>query len=421
MSAAENPFSLTRPKSIKEPSTKKKVTTGASTVDAARTAAAQPETAFSRAGGLPRSAWIEIDLAQLRRNFELINQHKRPGLRLLSVIKDQAYGHGAIEVAKVAAATGIDFFALITLEEAISLRERGIRQPLLLLGDRSEAELPWCIKFDLTCCVTEPRSVAKLGQLAERAGKRVPVHLKINTGMNRYGVHWHHAVSLAELVCATKSLVLEGVMSHLAQSEEADKSFALVQLARFEEAVRSMAQRGIEIKLRHLCNSGGFLDLPQAHYEMVRLGLLPLGVFPSTSCRSIPGIEPVMTVKARIAAIQQLEPGDSVSYGMHFTAPSPRRVAALPIGYADGFPRVCNQGAALIHGRRAPLVGVVTMDALMVDITDIPAAQLWDEAVVMGRQGSDEISVHEFARLKNSISYDVMANWRARLPRVYRS
>ena len=263
--------------------------------------------------------------------------------------------------------------------------------------------------------------MAKLGELAARAEKSVPVHLKMNTGMNRYGVHWRQAVSLAEQICATKSLVLEGVMSHLAQSEGPDRSFALVQIARFEEAVRSMTERGIEIKLRHLCNSGGFLDLPQAHYEMVRLGLLPLGVFPSTACRRIPGIEPVMTVKARIAAIQQLEPGDSVSYGMHFTAASPRRVAALPIGYADGFPRVCSQGAVLIHGRRAPLVGVVTMDALMVDITCIPAAQLWDEAVIMGRQGSDEISVHEFARLKNSITYDVMTGWRARLPRVYRA
>ena len=149
MSAAENQFSPTRPRSMQESSAKKKLTISASTVDAARTAASQPETAFSRAGGLPRSAWIEIDLAQLRRNFELITQHKRPGLRVLSVIKDQGYGHGAIEVARVAAATGIDFFALITLEEAIALRERGIRQPLLLLGDRSEAELPWCVEFGL--------------------------------------------------------------------------------------------------------------------------------------------------------------------------------------------------------------------------------------------------------------------------------
>jgi alanine racemase len=149
------------------------------------------------------------------------------------------------------------------------------------------------------------------------------------------------------------------------------------------------------------------------------LGLLPLGVFPSAVCRRIPGIEPVMTVKARIAAIQQLQPGESVGYGMRYVAPSPRRIAVLPIGYGDGFPRVRNQGFALIHGRRAPLVGGTTMDALMVDITGLPEAQLWDEAVLMGRQGQEEISVHEVAKLKNSVSYDVLTGWRSRLPRIY--
>ena len=369
----------------------------------------------------PRSAWIEIDLARLRRNFEIINRDKPLHLKLLSVIKDEAYGHGAVQVAEVAAAAGVGFFALGTIQEALDLRRHGLRQPLLLLGDRADEELPWCVEHDLTCCVAEPRSVARLAQLASRAGKRVPVHLKINTGMNRYGVDWREAGAMAEAIREARSLFLEGVLSHFAQSDEADRSFAFVQLGRFQEAVRSMGERGLEIRLRHLCNSGGFLDLPQAHFEMVRLGLLPLGVFPSPTCRHLPGIEPVMTVKARIAAIQRLGPGDSVGYGMHFNAPAPRRIAILPIGYGDGFPRVRNQGAALIHGRRAPLVGGTTMDSIMVDITDIPAAQLWDEAVIMGRQGANEIPAQEIALLKNSIVYDVLTGWRARLPRVYRA
>jgi alanine racemase len=146
---------------------------------------------------------------------------------------------------------------------------------------------------------------------------------------------------------------------------------------------------------------------------------LPLGVFPSAVCRRIPGIEPVMTVKARIAAIQQLRPGESVGYGMRYVAPSPRRIAVLPIGYGDGFPRVRNQGFALIHGCRVPIIGGVAMDALTVDITALPQAQLWDEAVLMGRQGREQISVHEIAQLKNSVSYDVLAGWRGRLPRIY--
>jgi alanine racemase len=368
---------------------------------------------------LPRSAWVEIDLRQFRRNFELIHQDKPKGLQITSVIKDEAYGHGAYEAARVAVNSGIDFLALGTVEEAVALRDQGIKARLLVLGDRHESELPWCINHDLTCCVSGPDSVAKLGQLAARAGKRVPVHLKVNTGMNRYGARWTEAVAVAEQIASTKSLLLEGILSHLAQSDETDKTFADLQLARFNEVLDGLAKRRLTVKLKHLCNSGGFLDLPHAHFDMVRVGMLSFGVFPSSVCRRIPGIAPVMAVKARIAAIQQLEPGDCVGYGMRYTAPSPRRIAVLPIGYGDGFPRVRNQGSALLHGRRAPIIGGIAMDALTVDITDIPEAKLWDEAVIMGRQGKEEITVHEIAKLKNSVSYDILANWRGRLPRVY--
>lgn len=367
----------------------------------------------------PRPAWVEIDLAQLRQNFQLINADKPHDLAVLSVVKAEGYGHGALPVAKVALECGVRFLALATLEEAIVLRERGIRARMLLLGDREPDELSWCVAHDLTCSVSEAATADALGQLTARAGKRVPVHVKVNTGMNRYGAHWGEAAALVERVCATKSLVLEGVFSHFAQSDEADKTFARLQLARFNEVLRDLAARGISVPCRHQCNSGGFLDMPEAHFDMVRLGILPLGVFPSTVCRRIADIRPVMAVKARIAAIQRLQPGDSVGYGMRYTAPSPRRTAVLPIGYGDGFPRVRNQGFALVHGRRAPLIGGVAMDALTVDITDIPEAQLWDEAVVMGRQGEEEITAQEVAKLKNSVTYDVLAGWRARLPRVY--
>src|SRR6185295_18635774 len=183
---------------------------------------------------------------------------------------------------------------------------------------------------------------------------------------------------------------LQGVLSHFAQSDELDKSSALLQLERFRQVIREMEERALPAKFRHLCNSGGFLDLPQAYFDMVRVGVLALGVYPSTVCRRIDGIAPVMSVKTKIAAIQKLEPGDTVGYGMRYAAPTPRRIAVLPVGYGDGFPRVRNQGCVLIQGQRAPLVGGVAMDAFMVDITDIPEAGLWDEAVLMGRQGEDE-------------------------------
>lgn len=366
-----------------------------------------------------RPAWVEIDLKRLKRNFELINQDKPAGLKVLSVVKDDGYGHGAFRVACTALECGANFLALSTLEEAMNLRDRGVKCRLLLLGDRQASELSWCVAHDLTCCVSDLETVQLIERLAASSGKRVPVHVKINTGMNRYGVRWTEAAELAQHICATKSLTLEGVLSHFAQSDETDKTYANLQLSRFNEALQQVDQRCATIQLRHLCNSGGFLDLPQARFDMVRLGILPLGVFPSAVCRRIPGIEAVMSVKARIAAIQWLRPGESVGYGMRYTAVSTRRIAVLPLGYGDGFPRVRNQGCALIHGQRAPLVGGVAMDAVTVDITDIPAATLWDEAVVMGRQGNDEISVHEMARLKGSVSYDVLTAWRSRLPRVY--
>ncbi len=379
---------------------------------------AAPPAPFAR-DRAPRPAWIEIDLRQLRRNFQLINQDKPRQLRHLAVVKDEAYGHGALPVATAAVAAGAAFLAVSTLEEAMALREAGLRSRILILGDRHEAELPWCVAHELTCCVSEPNTIARLGQLAAQAGQRVPVHLKINTGMNRYGVRWDETLPLVQKILAEKSLLLEGALSHFAQSDETEKTFARLQLARFHEALADLAARGLTVGLRHLCNSGGFLDLPEAHFDMVRLGILPLGVFPSAVCRRIPGLAAVMSVKARLAAIQNLQPGDHVGYGMRYTAAAPRRIAVLPIGYGDGFPRVRNQGWALIHGRRAPVVGGVSMDALTVDITDIPEAQLWDVAVLMGRQGDEEITVHDIAQLKNSASYDVLCSWRGRLPRVY--
>ena len=364
-----------------------------------------------------RPAWVEIDLARLRRNLQLIRADLPHAVQLLAVVKDEAYGHGALDVARIATEEGAWGFGLSTLEEAMTLRDEGITAPLLLLGERQEAELPWCVAHDLTVCLNEITTAKKLAHVAAAAGKRAKVHVKIHTGMSRYGVRWDEALPLIEQIVAEKSLLLEGVMTHFSQSDELDKTFPNLQIARFDEVMRGLAERGISAGCQHLCNSGGFLDLPHAHRDMVRVGILMFGIFPSSVCRRIPGIEPVMSVKAKIASIQKLKPGEVVGYGMRYTAPSERRIAVLPIGSGDGFPRVRNLGCALIHGQRAPLVGGIAMDALMVDITDIPAAQMWDEAVLMGRQGNDEITVHDIAKLKNSVSYDVLTGWRLRLRR----
>jgi alanine racemase len=364
-----------------------------------------------------RPAWTEIDLGRLRRNLQLIRRDLPAKVKIMAIAKDEAYGHGALDVARIALEEGASSVGVSTLEEAMALRDAGITAPVLLLGERQESELPWCVAHDLTVCVNEPNTVRALARVAAAAGKRVPVHVKIHSGMSRYGVRWTEALALIESIFSEKSLMLEGAMTHFAQSDELDKTFANLQISRFDEVMAGLAEKGIRIKCQHLCNSGGFLDLPHAHRDMVRTGILMFGIFPSSVCRRIPGIEPVMSVKAKIAAIQKLDPGEVVGYGMRFKATSPRRIAVLPIGYGDGFPRVRNEGGALIHGKRAPLVGGIAMDALMVDVTEIPEAQMWDEAVIMGRQGEQEITVHDMAKLKGSVSYEVLTSWRLRLRR----
>jgi alanine racemase len=366
-----------------------------------------------------RPAWLEIDLGKLRRNVQLIRRELAPGVRLLAVVKDEAYGHGAVEVARIAVEEGAWGFGLSTLEEAMVLRDGGIIAPLLLLGERQEAELEWCVAHDLTVCLNEPHNVLALAHIAASHGKRVPVHIKIHTGMSRYGVRWDEALPLIAQVAAEKALYLQGVMTHFSQSDEADKTFANLQFARFHEVLSGMQAQNLSVKLRHTCNSGGLLDLPQAHLDMVRPGILMYGIFPSLVCRKIDGIQPVMSVKAKIAAIQKLKPGEVVGYGMRYTAASERRIAIIPIGYGDGFPRVRNEGGVLIHGQIAPLIGGIAMDALMVDITDIPQAQMWDEAVIMGRQGEKEITARDIAKLKNSVTYDVLTAWRLRMRRKH--
>ena len=368
----------------------------------------------------PRPAWVEVDLDRLRRNFALLRQAQPKAVSFAAVVKDGAYGHGAVAVARVALEQGATFLAVSSLDEALELRNADIGARILLLGERPPAELPWCLAHDLTVCVNHAQTAEELARLATRAERPLRVHLKINTGMNRYGVRWTEAVELVELIQRQKSLVLEGIMSHFAQSDEADKTFARLQFERFREVLSQLDRAGITFRYRHICNSGGFLDLPEAHLDMVRVGILPLGVYPSSVCRRLPGLEPVMSVRARIATVRGLPQGESVGYGMRYTAATPRRLAVLPIGYADGFPRLRNQGAVLVHGQRAPIIGGIAMDATLIDVTDVAPAAPGDEVILMGRQGDEEISVHEVARWKNTVSYDILAGWHPKLPRVYR-
>ena len=367
----------------------------------------------------PRSAWVEVELGQLARNCQLIRQELPPGVHLLYVAKDDAYGLGAVAAARIALANGADSLAVFTLGEAQELRDAGIMAPILLLGERLPEELPHVLELELEPCVGRLEIAEALSRLGQARGGPVPIHLKINTGMNRYGFSWRSCASWAQEIRHLSGIHVIGALSHFAQSDELEKGFARVQKGRFEEALKILETAGLQPRWIHHCNSGGVLDLPEAHFNLVRVGLLAQGVYPSSVCRRIPGIQPVLSLKARITAVQRLEPGDTVGYGMRWRAERPSRIGLISLGYGDGFPRVRNEGHVLVSGRRAPIVGGVTMDALMVDLTDHPEVEVGSEAVLLGRQGDQEITAQEVALLKRSVSYDLLAGLRARLPRLY--
>lgn len=365
----------------------------------------------------PRPAWVEVDFAALAGNFRAIRGHLAPTARLLYVVKDEAYGIGAGAAARVALANGADELGVFTLGEGVALRRAGITAPVLLLGERTPEELPWVLAARLTPCVGSVEAARALDAAARLQGVRTPAHLKVNTGMNRFGFPWREAAAWSRELAALGHVDWEGALSHFAQSDECDKTFAREQTARFHAVVAAARNAGLRPRRLHLANSGAFLDLPETHLDMVRVGILALGVYPSAVCRRIPGIQPVLSLKARILAIQHLEPGDTVGYGMRYRAEAPHRIGVLPVGYGDGFPRVRNEGRALIAGRPAPIVGGVSMDALTIDLTAHPEARPGDEAVLLGRSGAEEITAQEAAALKRSVTYDLLAGLRARLPR----
>ncbi len=368
---------------------------------------------------LQAPAWVEIDVQKLRRNLDIIRRDMPAPLRWCGVVKDNAYGHGAAVIAKEDLRMGAAGLAVATVAEAMQLREAGVTSEILLFGERTPDELPYCLSHQFTCIVNDEHQASRLHELARKENRQATVHTEIDTGLSRYGVRWTGAAKNLEKIGAFSSLRIAGLMTHFAMSDELDKTFANEQLRRFQEVLAQLQARGVLFPIRHACNSGGYLDLPRAHFDMVRLGILPLGVYPSQVCRRLPDLAPIMQVKARVAALRLIQAGDHVGYGMRYTASAPRTIAVIPLGYGDGFPRVRNLGFVLIHGRRAPVVGGNAMDAMMVDVSEIPQVQQWDESVVLGEQNGEVISVHDLAAWGGTVSYDIMTKLSLRLPKIY--
>jgi len=369
---------------------------------------------------MPHRTWAEVNLSHIIHNYEQIKRATGPGVKVLAAVKANAYGHGAVPVSRALAEAGVDMLGIAALSEAIELREAGLRLPMLLFGCVLPDGIGEALEHAVSLTVCDTDLADDVSEAARRLGRAASVHVKIDTGMGRIGVRHDEALELIRHVSALEAVSLDGIWTHFPAADETDVSFAHEQLALFGAVVEAMEADGIPVPLRHAANSGAIAQIPEAHLDMVRPGLALYGYHP-TADRVLPlDLRPGMTLKTRISFVKKLPTGASVSYGRTFVTRRPTRAATLPVGYADGFNRLrSNEGEVLVRGRRAPIIGRICMDQCVVDVTDVPEAQLGDEVVLYGTQGAETISVESVAKALGTIPNEVVCAVGARVPRVH--
>jgi alanine racemase len=365
-----------------------------------------------------RAVWAEVDLKAIEHNIKVIKEKIHGNARFCAVVKANAYGHGAIPVAKAAAAAGADYFAVAILKEAIELRDAGFKTPILILGLTPLEQAKEIVDYDITATVFSIEAAEALSKEAVRQHKNVKVHLAVDTGMGRIGVRPEEAGEMAKQITSLENVELEGMFSHFALADSSDKTFAYEQLARFKVAIASVKASGIDIAIKHLANSAATLEMPETHFDMVRSGVILYGLWPSDEVSRETDLRPAMTLKARIAYVKSMQPEETVGYGRTFTVKRQSRIATLPIGYADGYTRLfAGKAQVEIHGKRADVVGRICMDQCMVDVTDIKETTFDDEVVLFGSQ---TLTTDEAASWIGTINYEIVCMVGARVPRVYK-
>jgi alanine racemase len=361
-------------------------------------------------------AWVEIDIDAIARNIRAIQRLLQPKTAMMAVIKADAYGHGALQVANLAQDLGVQYLGVATVLEGVTLRQAGITHPIAILGAaQSRAEIEAIAHWNLepTLC-----STAQANLFSEVLKTPLSVHLKIDTGMSRLGPLWTEGAAFIEHVQQLPWLAVASIYSHLATADDLDPSFMKEQQTRFDQVIQ-------ESKLRdrpafHLSNSAGTLFSPAFHYDMVRVGLALYGIYPGPQFRdAVDELRPAMQVRARIAHVKTLPAGVGVSYGHRFVTSSECKIATLGIGYADGVPRnLSTRMHVLLQGRRVPQVGTITMDQLMIDVSEISEVQVGDVATLIGQDGDATILAEEWSDLLGTIPYEIVCGFRQRLPRT---
>lgn len=367
-----------------------------------------------------RPAWAEIDLGAVRRNVARVRGRLSPGCEYLAVVKANAYGHGDVQCARAALEAGAARLGVALVDEGIRLRDAGIDAPVLLLHEAPPHRAADVISHGLTPSLFTEAGLAALGDAAERAGVTVPVHLKVDTGMNRLGVPLPAVDDFLRALAKEPRVEVEGVFSHFAFADDPGNPFVDEQIARFADAGERLARAGLEPQLRHLANSAAALTRPETHFDLARVGIATYGLSPGPALDGIVELEPAMSLKARIAMVKRAPAGSGVSYGLRYRLPADANLATLPVGYADGWPRgLTNRASVLIGGRRFPAVGTVCMDSFVVDLGD-ESCEVGDEAVLIGAQGRERITADEIAGALGTINYEVVTQVTGRVPRVFR-
>ena len=371
--------------------------------------------------------WATVSLDNIAYNFRQIRRAAGPGCKVMGVVKADAYGHGDYNVAKVLVEEGADFLGVSSLDEALALRRHFSSVPILVLGYTPPECAADLSENHLSQTVFSASYAQALSEACRPSALTVEVHIKIDTGMSRIGFACDsfslpRCVEEAAACFSLPGLHVEGIFTHFAVSDELSPSsedYTKTQYQLFCQACSALEEQGFSLGLRHCCNSGAVLNYPEMRLDMVRPGILLYGLYPSEEIRCPIPLRPAMELHSVVTLVKEIGPGVSVSYGRTFTSPRPMQVATVPIGYADGFPRTCQGASLLIRGQRAPVVGRVCMDQLMVDVTQIPGVQPGDSVVVFGKDGGAAIPVEEFASFSGTVNYESICSIGTRVPRVY--
>jgi alanine racemase len=368
--------------------------------------------------GRPTACFIDHDA--LRANMRQIRAKVGAEVKILCMVKANGYGHGAAAIAQTLTDSGADAFGVATLEEAIEIRQAGVRAPVLVVAGLFPDQVDDLITHALTPVVYDVENLKDFDAEAQRRRAHVGFHLKVDTGMGRLGVLAAEATRWIPELKRLQALKLDGVFSHFSHAESVEGEYTRKQLMIFNDVISQLRAEGLAPPLVHFANSAATITLPAAYFNMVRPGLMLYGVYPSAAMASQIALKPVLSWKTKILQLKKVPSGASISYGQTFVTKRESLIATLPVGYADGYSRLLsNRGQALVAGQRAPIAGRVCMDLTMIDVTDIRNVQQGDEVVLLGRQGAAEISADEMAAWTNTISYEILTSIGARVPRIH--